>query len=68
MGLLMPERMKLFGSTIDKKTKNKNAENVPNLEITYKQYYSIVILPTIIVNLIQEFCMHLFQMDHLINY
>ena len=32
--LLMPEKMKLPGSTKSKITKNENGENVPNLEIT----------------------------------
>ena len=31
---LTPETMKLFGSTKNKITKNKNGENVPHLEIT----------------------------------
>ena len=30
----MPKTMKLFGSTTSKITKDKNGENVPNLEIT----------------------------------
>ena len=32
--LLTPETMKLFGSTENKITKNRNFENVPHLEIT----------------------------------
>ena len=32
--LLTPETMKLFGSTENKITKDKNGENVPHLEIT----------------------------------
>ena len=32
--LLTPESMKLLGSTENKITKDKNGENVPNLEIT----------------------------------
>ena len=32
--LLMPETMKLLGSTKNKITKDKNGENVPHLEIT----------------------------------
>ena len=31
--LLMPETMKLLGSTKSKITKNENGENVPHLEI-----------------------------------
>ena len=32
--LLIPETMKLFGSTKSKITKDKNGENVPQLDIT----------------------------------
>ena len=32
--LLTPEAIKLLGSTINKITKDENAENVPHLEIT----------------------------------
>ena len=32
--LLMPETMKLLGSTKNKITKNKNGDNVPHLQIT----------------------------------
>ena len=32
--LLIPETMKLLGSTKSKKTKDKNGENAPHLEIT----------------------------------
>ena len=32
--LLTPETMKLFGSTTNKITKDKNGKNVPHLEIT----------------------------------
>ena len=34
IGLLIPETMKLLGSTENKITKDKNGENVPHLEIT----------------------------------
>ena len=34
LALLMPETMKLLGSTKNKITKDKNGENVPHLEIT----------------------------------
>ena len=53
--LLTPETMKLLGSTKNKITKDKNGENVPNLEITevvlvhcnivnndYQQYSSVL--------------------------
>ena len=34
LDLLTPETMKILGSTENKITKDKNAENVPHLEIT----------------------------------
>ena len=34
LDLLTPERMKLLGSNKTKITKDKNCENMPNLEIT----------------------------------
>ena len=34
--LLMPEKMKIFGSTNNKITKHKKCENVSHLEITLK--------------------------------
>ena len=64
---LILETMKLLGSTENKKTKNKKAENVPHLEST-----EVVLVDCNIVNndysKIQEFCMHLFQIDHLVVY
>ena len=47
--------MKLLGSTESKITKDEIGENVPHLEITE------VILEIMIINKIQEFCIHLFQ-------
>ena len=59
--------MKLLGSTENKKTKNKNAENVPHLESA-----EVVLVDCNIVNNdysnIQEFCLHLFQIDYLVVY
>ena len=43
--LLMPETMKLLGSTENKTTKNKNGENVPHLEVT-----EVVLVHCVIVN------------------
>ena len=42
--LLTPETMKLLGSAKSKKTKNKDGENVPHLEITevVLVYYNII--------------------------
>ena len=47
--------------------KDKNVENVPHLEITgvISAYCNIV---NMIINKIQEFCINLFQTNHLVNY
>ena len=56
---LTPETMKLLGSSENKITKDKNGENVPHLEFT----------EVVLVHCnIQEFCVHLFQMNHLVAY
>ena len=61
--------MKLLELTKIKITKDKNDENVPNLEITgVVCNMSIVILSTIIINKIQEFYTHLFLINCLINF
>ena len=59
--LLIPKTMKLFRSTKNKIMKDKNGENVPYLEINE------VILSTMLINEIQESCIHLFQMNHLVK-
>ena len=53
------ETMKLIGSTEKKITKDKNGEKVPHLEIT-----EVVLVHCDIVN--NKFCIHLFQINHLI--
>ena len=61
--------MKLLELTKIKITKDKNDENVPNLEITgVVCNMSIVILSTIIINKIQEFYTHLFLINCLVNF
>ena len=60
--LLTSETMKLLGSTESKITKDKIGENVPHLEIKE------VVLEIIIINKIQEFCIHLFQINYLVVY
>ena len=60
--LLTSETMKLLGSTESKITKDKISENVPHLEIKE------VVLEIIIINKIQEFCIHLFQINYLVVY
>ena len=58
--------MKLSGSTKRKINKDKNGKNVPHLEIT-----KVILVSCNIVNKnyqqIQEFCIHLFQINHLVN-
>ena len=56
--------MKLLGSTENKITKNYNGENVLHLEITKL----VLILLTMIINKIQEFCIHMFQINNLVVY
>ena len=65
--LLTSETMKLLASTENKITKNKNGENVLDLEII-QQYQFIVILLIMIINMIQEYYTHLFQINHLVVY
>ena len=65
--LLMPETMKLLGSTKSKITKDKNGENVARLAITEVVLMLVLLLTTIISN-IQESCIHLFLINHLVNY
>ena len=59
--------VKLIGSTENKITKDKNGENVPHLEITDV----VLLVHCNIVNndyhKIQEFYIHLFQINRLIN-
>ena len=55
--LLTPETMKLFGSTKSKTTKDENGENMAYLEIT-----EVVLIHC------NESSIHLFQIDHLVNY
>ena len=59
--------MKLFGSTESKTTKDKNRENVPYLKITEIILMHRNIVATIISK-IQESCIHLFLINHLVNY
>ena len=59
--LLAPKTMKLFGSTKSKINKDKSDENIPHLEIT-------IILSTMIINEIQESCIHLILINRFVNY
>ena len=58
--LLTPETTKLLGSTKNEITKDKNAENVQHPEITEVVQFTVILL-IMIINQIQEPCIHLFQ-------
>ena len=59
--------MKLFGSTKNKITKDKNGENLPQLAIT-EVVLVIVILSIMIINKIQEYYVCLFPINRLVGY
>ena len=61
--ILTPETVKLLGSTKSKITKNENGENVPDLEIA-----QVVLVHCNIINKIKQFSIHLFLINHLVNY
>ena len=64
--ILTPETMKLLGSTISKITKDENGGNLSHLQITEVDQ-SIAILSAMIINLIQESCIHLFPINLFVN-
>ena len=58
--------MKVLGNTKNEITKDKNDENIPHLETTEE-----VLVHCNIANnnyQKQEFCIHLFLINHLVNY
>ena len=59
--------MKLLENTKIKITKDENGENVPHLEIAEVVLVHCNIV-TLIINEIQESCIHLFLINHLVNY
>ena len=59
--LLTPEIMKLLGSTKIKINKDEKLENVPHLQIP-----EVVLVHCNFVNKIQESCIHLFLINHLV--
>ena len=64
--VLAPETMKVLGNTKNEITKDKNDENIPPLETT-----EVVLVHCNIANNSyqqQEFCIHLFLINHLVNY
>ena len=64
---LMPETMNLFGSTKNKIIKDKNGENLSYLEITEVVQAHIVLLSITIIKKIQEYCIHFFLINCLID-
>ena len=56
--------MKLFRSTKSKITKDENGENFLHLTITE---VVLVVISTMVIIMIQEFCINLFQINHLVN-
>ena len=56
--------MKLLGITEMKITNDKYGENIPNLEINEV----ILVHCNVFNNSYQEFCIHLFQMNHLVSF
>ena len=59
--------MKLLGSTENKITKDSNCDNVPHLEITEVILVNLNIV-IMIINMIQESYINLFQINHLVVY
>ena len=59
--------MRLVESNENKITRDKNGENVPHLETT-EVILVIVTLLTVIMKKFHKFCIHLFQINHLVNY
>ena len=64
---LMPETMNLLGSTKNKIIKDKNGENFSYLEITEVVLAHIVLLSITIIKKIQEYCIHFFLINCLID-
>ena len=64
---LMPETMNLLGSTKNKIIKDKNGENFSYLEITEVVQAHIVLLSITIIKKIQEYCIHFFLINYLID-
>ena len=60
--LLTVKMLKLFASSKSKTAKYKTDENVPYLEINEALLVQCIIL------IIQDFCIHLFIINHLVNY
>ena len=60
--------MKLLGSNKIKIAKDKNGENLSNLEIMEVVLAHCNVVNSDIINKIQESCIHLFLINPLVNY
>ena len=67
LDLLTSETVELFGSSKSKIIKDKNGESVLHLKIA-EVVLAHCNLTTTIINKIQESCIHLFLINHLVNY
>ena len=65
--LLTAETMKSLGSKLRKINKDKNGENVPNLEVVAVVWF-IAILLIMIISKIREYCLLSFQTKHSVVY
>ena len=63
--LLKRETMELLGSTENKTIKDKNVENVSHFETTEVVLVHCNIVK-MIINTIQDLCIHLFRINHLV--
>ena len=66
--LLMLETMKLLVNIKNKINKDKDGENVPHLETTEAVLLVHCNFVKMIINMIQESCMHLFRINRLVSY
>ena len=66
--LLTLETMKLLESTENKITNDKNSKNVLHLEITEVVLVHFNIVNIMIISKSQEFCIHLFRINHSVVY
>ena len=65
--LLMLETMKLLVNIKNNINKDKDGENVPHLETTEAVLVHCNIVK-MIINMIQESCIHLFRINRLVSY
>ena len=63
--LLTPETIKLPGNTKDEIANEEYGKNISHLETAKVVLLSNVILSIMIINIIEESCIHLFQINNL---